>query len=104
MKPLHTLVAVAASSMILTSAEIQGQARPPSDVEIQQAATAIEQADGYADVVAAIQRHASVISSPRVVELVDAALQNPALNDAQRGVLLLERQLSIDSRALGAEA
>jgi hypothetical protein len=90
--------------MILTSAEIQGQARPPSDVEIQQAATAIEQADGYADVVAAIQRHASVISSPRVVELVDAALQNPALNDAQRGVLLLERQLSIDSRALGAEA
>ena len=35
---------------------------------------------------------------------MDAALQNAALNDAQRGVLLLERQLSIDCRALGAEA
>ena len=35
---------------------------------------------------------------------MDAALQNAALNDAQRGVLLLERQLSIDCRTLGAAA
>ena len=35
---------------------------------------------------------------------MDAALQNAALNDAQRGVLLLERQLSIDCRVLGAAA
>jgi hypothetical protein len=92
-------------------APLAGQARPaagqegvPSDGEIQQAATAIEQADGYADVLAATQKYAAVISSPRVVQLVDAALQNTALNGAQRGVLLLERQLSIDCRALGAAA
>jgi hypothetical protein len=97
--------------MALMSAAIAGQARPPagqeavpSDVEIQQAATAIEQADGYADVLAATQKYAAVISSSRVVQLVDAALQNAALNDAQRGVLLLERQHSIDCRALGAVA
>ena len=109
MKPVHTFVAVTAAFVTLISVAIQGQTRPPagqqavpSDLEIQQAATAIEQADGYVDVLAATQKYAAIISSPRVVELVDAALQNAALNDAQRGVLLLERQLSIDCRTLGA--
>ena len=80
------------------------QQRSPSDQEIQQAATAIEQADGYADIVAATTRYGSVLSSPRVVEMVDALLENQTLNDTQRGVLLLERQLSIDCRNLGAAA
>ena len=111
MTRLPAFIAIAAALVTLMPAAILGQARPPagqqavpSDVEIQQAATAIEQADGYADVLGATQKYAAIISSPRVVELVDAALQNAALNDAQRGVLLLERQLSIDCRALGAEA
>ena len=80
----------------------RGQQGSLSDLEIRQAAAAIEQADSYADIVAATERYASVISSPRMVQLVDEALQNPALNDAQRGVLLLERQLSLDCRAVGA--
>ena len=106
MTRLPALIPIAAVFLQITIAPVFGQGRGqqggPSDLEIRQAAAAIEQADGYADIVAATERYASVISSPRVVQLVDEALQNPALNDAQRGVLLLERQLSLDCRALGA--
>jgi hypothetical protein len=101
----QTITAVA-TFLTLTLAPVAGQGgaqqKAPSDLEIQQAAAAIEAADGYADIVAATTRYAAVISSPRVVEMVDALLKNPALEGAQRGVLLLERQLSIDCRTLGA--
>ena len=97
MTRLLSLIAVAA-----LPAAIGAQAGRPSDLEIRQAAAAIEQADGYAEIVAATERYAAVISSPRVVQLVDDTLQNPALDDTQRGVLLLERQLSLDCAALGA--
>jgi hypothetical protein len=80
----------------------QRQAAVPSDQEIQVAASAIEEADGYQAIVAATERHASVFASPRVVELVDQLLQNPSLNEAQHGILLLERQLSIELRQIGA--
>jgi hypothetical protein len=98
--------------MTLTCAFVVGLARAwdgpqviiPTDLEIREAAGAIEQADGYSDLVAATERYARVFSSPRVVEMVDALLQNPALTDSQRGVLLIERQLSIDCRELGAAA
>jgi hypothetical protein len=80
------------------------QPTTPSDLQIQQAAGAIEQADGYEAILAATERYAAVISSPRVVELVDGLLQDPSLNDAQRGVLFLERQLSLDCARLGAAA
>jgi hypothetical protein len=103
---MPALIPITVVFLRLTIAPVSGQGRgqqgTPSDLEIRQAAAAIEQADGYADIVSATERHASVISSPRVVQLVDEALQNPALNDRQRGVLLLERQLSLDCRALGA--
>ena len=108
---MHRPIPIAAAFLMLTLAPIHGQGRGaggqeniPSDLEIQQAAAAIEQADGYADIVAATTRYADVLSSPRVVEMVDALLKNPALNETQRGVLLLERQLSIDCRTLGAAA
>ncbi len=111
MTPLAQFTVITAGCVTLMLAAIQGQvALPPgqqavpSDLEIQQAVTAIEQADSYADVLATTEKYAAIISSPRVVELVDAALQNAALNDAQRRVLLLERQLSIDCRVLGAAA
>jgi hypothetical protein len=87
--------------LTFTVATIAGQGRTPSDLEITQAAGAIEQADSYDEIVAATEQYASVISSPRVVEMVDQLLQNPAINETQRGVLLLERQLSLDSRAFG---
>jgi hypothetical protein len=102
-----TITAVAAFlTLTLAPAAVQGgaQQNSPTDLEIQQAAAAIEQADGYADIVAATTRYGSVLSSPRVVEMVDALLENQALNETQRGVLLLERQLSIDCRNLGAAA
>jgi hypothetical protein len=104
MRRLKALAQVAAVFLTFTVATIAGQGRSPSDLEITQAAGAIEQADSYDEIVAATEQYASVISSPRVVEMVDQLLQNPALNETQRGVLLLERQLSLDSRAFGAAA
>lgn len=87
--------------LTFAAAPITGQGGSPGDVEIREAASAIEQADSYDEIVAATERYASVISSPRVVEMVDQLLQNPALNETQRGLLILERQLSIDTRAFG---
>ena len=115
MRSLHALMSAVAAFVTLTlapagvglraSAErASQQTKTPSDLEIQQAAAAIEQADGYAPILAATERNAGIISSPRVVELVDELLKNPALNETQRGVLLLERQLSLDCRQLGAVA
>ena len=101
-KPLHVIIMAVAAAIVTLGAS--QQATIPSDVEIQQAATAIEQADGYNAILAATERYATVISSPRVVELVDALLKNPELNETQRGVLLLERQLSLDTLQLGAVA
>ena len=102
MTPLKALVPVAAVFVTIAVGPIAGQGRGPSDVEIRQAASAIEQADSYDEIVAATERYASVISSPRVVEMVDQLLQNPSLNETQRGLLILERQLSLDTRAVGA--
>jgi hypothetical protein len=104
MTRLSALIAIAIVFAPITAAPGLARQGGPSDLEIRQAAAAIEQADGYADIVAATERYAAVIASPRVVQLVDEALQNPALTDNQRGVLLLERQLSLDCRALGAAA
>jgi hypothetical protein len=90
--------------LALALTPISAQQGGPSDAEIRQAALAIEQADGYDDIVAAATRHADVLSSPRVAALVDGLLKNPSINETQRGLLLLERQLSIDTRNLGAAA
>ena len=104
MTPRKALAPVVAALLMFAPAPIAGQGRTPSDLEIRQAAAAIEQADSYDTIVAATERYASVISSPRVVEMVDQLLQNPSLNETQRGVLLLERQLSLDCRAFGGAA
>ena len=105
---MRKAITVVSVFLALTFAPMWGQARGqqsgPSDAEIQQAAAAIEQADGYAAIVAATTRYGDVIGSPRVVQVVDALLKNPAIDDAQRGLLLLERQLSIDCLNLGAAA
>ena len=104
MTPLKALAPVVAVFLMFTVGPIGGQGRTPSDFEIRQAANAIEQANTYDEIVVATQRYANVISSPRVVELVDGLLQNTSLNETQRGVLLLERQLSLDCRAFGGAA
>ena len=102
MRPHQGLMPLTAVILLIALATVAGQQSNPTILEIQQAATAIEQADGYNDILAATQKYAGVLSSPRVVELVDGLLQNQSLNDTQRGMLLLERQLSIDCRTLGA--
>ena len=102
MRPLRALVGITAAFSLMTLASVGGQQPNPTILEIQQAATAIEQADGYNDILAATQKYARVLSSPRVVELVDGLLQNQSLDGTQRGLLLLERQLSVDCRTLGA--
>jgi hypothetical protein len=76
----------------------------PTDADILQAITAIERADGYDDLLAAIERYAPAIASPRTIELIDARLQAPSLDENQRGLLMLERQLSVDARRRGATA
>jgi hypothetical protein len=78
--------------------------RNPTDADIIEAVAAIEAADGYNDLVAASERYAAALSSPRTVELIDARLQDRRLDNEQRGLLMLERQLSVESRALGATA
>ena len=77
-------------------------ARTPSDAEIVEAVSAIERADGYTDLVAASERYAAVLSSSRTVDVIDARLQDGGLSNEVRGLLMLERQLSIDSRGRGA--
>ena len=103
MRPLQKFGLSTACSLLALATAAGWQANPTM-LEIQQAATAIEQADGYSDILDATQKYSAVLSSPRVVELVDGLLQNQSLNDTQRGILLLERQLSVDCRALGAAA
>jgi hypothetical protein len=78
------------------------QGRAASDSEILQAATAVERADTYTDLLAAIEQHAPAISSARTIELIDARLKDRSLDDNSRGLLLLERQLSLDVTRLGA--
>ena len=73
-----------------------------SDADIPEALGAIERADGYSDLLAAIERYGPAIGSARTVELIDAALRDRNLDDNQRGLLALERQLSIDVRLRGA--
>ena len=76
----------------------------PTDAEIRQAVTAIERAEGYRDILEAVQRYEEVFSSPRLVELADAQLQRSDLDTNQRGLVILERQLSLDCRLRGAAA
>ena len=75
--------------------------KPPSDAEIREAITAIERADGYTSILQTIQRYEGVLGSPRLVELADALLESSALDANQRGLVLLERQLSLDCRRYG---
>ena len=79
-------------------------ARTPTDSDILEAIAAVERADGYADLVAAAERHGPAIGAPRTVELIDARLRDPSLSDSQRGLLILERQLSVDARRAGTTA
>ena len=75
-----------------------------TDVDIREALQAIERANGYSELVTVAERHATAISSQRTVDLIDAYLGDSRLNDSQRGLLILERQLSVDSRLLGTVA
>lgn len=81
--------------------------RPPrdnvSDAEITQALTVVENADGYLELLQAIERYEDVIGSERLVAMADVELQDPALDADRRGLLILERQLSLDSRRQGAQ-
>jgi len=76
----------------------------PSDAEIRQAVSAMERADGYREILEATERYEEIISSARMVELIDEHLRTPALDANRRGLLLLERQLSLDCRLRGATA
>lgn len=102
---LISLTLTALPLMALGQDGASGAASPTlTDAKIVEAFAAIERADGYSDLVAAAERHASAIGSLRTLELIDARLAVPSLDAAQRGLLILERQLSADSRRLGTTA
>ena len=101
--------ALMALAVALAPLTVNGQGLPsnpasnnPSDADIREAVTALELADGYRDILAATMRYEDVIGSPRMVELIDGVLKSASLDDNQRGLLGLERQLSLDCRLLGA--
>lgn len=73
-----------------------------SEAEIARAMAAIEAANGYPDIVNAVQEHEAVIASARTVALANARLQDGSLDQSSRGVVLLMRQLSMDCRDRGA--
>jgi hypothetical protein len=107
---LRALVVLALTALSVMPASSGGQAASagdgpqtrPSDAAINQAATAIERAEGYADLVEAMRRYEQAICSPRMAELADEVLRLTTISDAQRGLVRLERQLSIDCRQRGA--
>ena len=72
-----------------------------TETELLQAFTAIEAANGYPDIVDAVQEHEAVIASVRMVDLADERLRSGGLDANQRGVVLLLRQLSVECRAQG---
>ncbi len=74
----------------------------PTDAEIREAVTAIERAEAYRDIQDAVRQYEEVFRSPRLVELADAQLQWSDLDTNQRGLVILERQLSLDCRLRGA--
>jgi hypothetical protein len=103
---LIVALAVAAVPMMAAAQERSSpsSSRVPTDDEIVEAVGAIERADGYSDLVAATERYAAVLNSPRTVDLIDARLEDRGLGNDERGLLMLERQLSVDTRVRGATA
>jgi hypothetical protein len=87
---------------VLASVMVAAQRNNPTDAEAIEALTAIESADTYRQIVDGTQRYETVIGSARVVELLDRLLQTPDLDTNRRGLLVLERQLSVDTRQWGA--
>lgn len=103
---LRSLLALAfAASAAAAAAQIAPRVAPRDDAsgaEIAQAFAAIEAANGYANIVEAVEEHEAVISSVRMVELADERLQGGSLDTSQRGIVMLVRQLSMDCRGQGA--
>lgn len=102
------LLVVAVSALSL---EAIAQERPslspgriPTDAEIVEAVGAIERAEGYSDLVAATERYGAILGSERTSDLISARLQDATLGEEARGLLMLERQLSVDTRERGAAA
>lgn len=76
---------------------------PASADDIADAVSALEAADGYRSLAAAVARYERAIASDRMMDLIDARLQAAPLTDEQRTVLHLMRQLSEDCRQSGAQ-
>lgn len=74
-----------------------------SDAEISEAFGAVARADGYKELLVAIEQNEAVIGSRRLVALADQQLQDSSLDINERGLLILERQLSLDCRQRGAQ-
>lgn len=87
-------------------ARVPAMQKPPrddaSDAEVIEAVGAVERAQTYGELVEAVEQYEDVIASRRTVALADQALQTAPPGSEQRGLLLLERQLSLDCRQHGA--
>jgi len=72
--------------------------------EIVEAFTALQDADGYNSIVQAVTQHERVIASEQMLALVNDRLENAALDENTRGLVLLVRQLSLDCRKSGSQS
>jgi hypothetical protein len=72
--------------------------------EIVEAFTALQEADVYRDIVQVVTRHERVIASEQMGALVNARLEETALDANARGLVLLVRQLSLDCRKGGPQS
>jgi hypothetical protein len=106
MRTRFLLIALVATLPVaaFTQNRASDSAARPSDADILLAIGAVERADGYTDLLTATERYATAIGSSRTVELIDTRLREPGVEDNQRGLLMLLRQLSIDTRGRGAAA
>jgi hypothetical protein len=101
-KPWHALFAVALFAFAMS---LGAQTATPgySREEVRQAFGAIENADDYPQLLAAVTQHEALLASAQVRELVDQLLDSPQLSDAQRKSMQFAGAIVEDAARYGAE-
>jgi hypothetical protein len=93
------LLAVLVASSTPQAAQLP--AAEVNDADVERLLTAVDQARGYADLVAVLTEEERVLESSHILEWVDERAGSPSLNENQRGLLMLVRQTAIDGRDRG---
>jgi hypothetical protein len=108
--PSNSNEPAAPSALLVQQSHDLPQSPPPSarsrdtvsDSDLARAFAALEAVDTYRDIVEAVNEHEAIIASTRMVALADDRLASGRLDENQRVLVTLLRQLSLDCRQLGA--